>query len=192
MSSSGNHEQDHVERVSLYALQALPAGEVPAVEAQIAVCAECREELEALHRIIGSFVSWPTDVLRPPTPLWDRLAQRIAAETGQEPVSPAPRRSAEAEWEEVAPGLSVKLLATDAENHRVSMLVRLAPGTDYPPHGHAGIEELHLLDGELMIDDRKLHPGDYSRAEAGSVDRRVWSETGCTCVLITSPEDVLG
>ena len=191
MTSSANHGQDHVERVSLYALQALPADELSAVEAQIAACAECREELEALHPIIGSFVSWPTDVLRPPRPLWDRLAQRIAAETGQGPVSPAPRPPTAAEWEEVAPGISVKLLATDAENHRVSMLVRLAPGTDYPPHRHAGIEELHLLDGELMIDDRKLYPGDYSRAEAGSVDRRVWSETGCTCVLITSPKDVL-
>jgi len=191
MSSSGNHDQDHVERVSLYALQSLPAGEVPAVEAQIAACAECRQELDALRPVIGSFVSWPTDVLRPPTPLWNRLAQRIAADTGQEPVAPAPRRPTEAEWEEVAPGISVKLLATDPENHRVSMLVRLAPGTDYPPHRHAGIEELHLLDGELMIDDRKLYPGDYSRAEAGSVDRRVWSETGCTCVLITSARDVL-
>jgi anti-sigma factor ChrR (cupin superfamily) len=192
MSSSGNHDQDHVERVSLYALQALSAGELPAVEAQIAACAECRQELHALHPVIGSFVSWPIDVLRPPTPLWERVARRIAAETGQEPVSPAPRRPAEVEWEEVTPGISVKLLATDAENHRVSMLVRLAPGTDYPPHRHAGIEELHLLDGELMIDDRKLYPGDYSRAEAESVDRRVWSETGCTCVLITSPKDVLG
>ena len=191
MRSSANHDQDHVERVSLYALQALPAGEVPAVEAQIAACAKCREELDALHPVIGSFVSWPTDVLRPPTPLWDRLARRIAAETGQEPVSSGPQRPAGAEWEEVAPGISVKLLATDAENHRVSMLVRLAPGTDYPPHRHAGTEELHLLDGELMIDDRKLYPGDYSRAEAGSVDRRVWSETGCTCVLLTSAEDVL-
>jgi anti-sigma factor ChrR (cupin superfamily) len=191
MSSSGNHDHDHVERVSLYALQALPASEVPAVEAEIAACVECREELETLHPIIGSFVSWPTDVLRPPTPLWDRLARRIASETGQEPVSPVPRRSAETEWEEVAPGISVMLLATDAESHRVSMLVRLAPGSDYPPHRHAGIEELHLLDGELMIDDRKLHPGDFSRAEAGSVDRRVGSETGCTCVLITSAEDVL-
>ena len=191
MSPSSNHDQDHVERVALYALQALPAGEKPAVEARIAACAECREELNALQPVIGSFVSWPTDVLRPPTPLWDRLARRIAAETGQEPVSPAPRRPVEAEWEEVAPGISVKLLATDAEAERVSMLVRLAPGTDYPPHRHAGIEELHLLDGELMIDDRKLHAGDYSRAEAGSVDRRVWSETGCTAVLITSPKDVL-
>jgi anti-sigma factor ChrR (cupin superfamily) len=191
MRSSANHDQGHVERVSLYALQALPAGELPAVEAQIAACVECREELDALHPVIGSFVSWPADVLRPPTSLWDRLARRIAAETGQEPVSPAPRRPAEAEWEEVAPGVSVKLLATDAENHRVSMLVRLAPGTDYPPHRHAGSEELHLLGGELMIDDRKLYPGDYSRAEAGSVDRRIRSETGCTCVLITSPKDVL-
>jgi anti-sigma factor ChrR (cupin superfamily) len=191
MRSSANHDQGHVERVSLYALQALPAGELPAVEAQIAACVECREELDALHPVIGSFVSWPADVLRPPTSLWDRLARRIAAETGQEPVSPTPRRPAELEWEEVAPGVSVKLLATDAENHRVSMLVRLAPGTDYPPHRHAGSEELHLLDGELMIDDRKLYPGDYSRAEAGSVDRRIRSETGCTCVLITSPKDVL-
>jgi anti-sigma factor ChrR (cupin superfamily) len=71
------------------------------------------------------------------------------------------------------------------------MLVRLAPGVDYPPHMHAGVEELHLLDGELWIDERKLYPGDYNRAEPGTSDQRVWSETGCTCVLITSPGDVL-
>jgi len=42
-----------------------------------------------------------------------------------------------------------------------------------------------------MIDDKKLSPGDYNRAEAGSTDQRVWSETGCTCVLLTSTRDVL-
>jgi anti-sigma factor ChrR (cupin superfamily) len=71
------------------------------------------------------------------------------------------------------------------------MLVRLAPGTDYPRHRHAGVEELHLLHGELMIGDKKLYPGDYNRAEADTVDHRVWSETGCTCVLLTSTKDVL-
>jgi anti-sigma factor ChrR (cupin superfamily) len=91
----------------------------------------------------------------------------------------------------VAPGISCKLLATDTEQSRTSLLVRLAPGVDYPPHSHAAVEELHLLDGELWIDDRKLHPGDYNRAEPGSMDRRVWSETGCTCVLITSSRDAL-
>ena len=71
------------------------------------------------------------------------------------------------------------------------MLVRLAPGVAYPPHSHAGVEELHLLLGELWIDDKKLYPGDYNRAERGSADKRVWSETGCTCLLITSPSDAL-
>ena len=188
---STHDDQRHLEPVFLYALQALPSSEVPSVEAQISACPHCRQELETLRPIVGSFVSWPTDVLRPSASLWERLAQRIAAETGREPV-PAPlERRAEPEWEEAAPGIAVKLLATDTETMRVSMLVRLAPGTHYPPHRHAGVEELHLLHGELMVDDKKLYPGDYIRAEPGSVDHRVWSETGCTCVLLTSTHDAI-
>jgi anti-sigma factor ChrR (cupin superfamily) len=71
------------------------------------------------------------------------------------------------------------------------MLVRLAPGASYPGHTHAGVEELHLLIGELWIDERKLFPGGYYSAAPGTGDERVWSETGCTCVLITSIKDVL-
>ena len=189
-STSGRHDQDHVESVFLYALQALPPDERPAVETQIAACAECRRELETLRPTIDAFVTWPTDVLRPSASLWNRLARRVATETGREPV-PAPPGRGEPEWEDVAPGIACKLLATDTESGRVSMLVRLAPGGVYPPHRHAGVEELYLLDGELMIDERKLYPGDYNRAEPGTADQRVWSETGCTCVLLTSTRDVL-
>src|SRR5262245_21850443 len=95
------------------------------------------------------------------------------------------------EWEEAAPGIHVKILARNAENDSVSMLVRLDPGTDYPGHSQAGIEELHLLHGVLKVDDRTLYPGDFIHSEAGSVDRRVWSETGCTCFLVTSTKDAL-
>ena len=190
-SGSGSHDRDYPELVFLYALQVLPSSEIPVVEAHISACADCRQEMETLRPIIGAFVSWPTDVLRPSASLWERLARRIGAQTGQEAVVPAPQPRVEPDWEEAAPGLSYKLLATDTENDRVSMLVRLAPGTHYPPHRHAGVEELYLLHGELMIDDKKLYPGDYNRAEAGSADQRVWSETGCTCVLLTSTRDVL-
>jgi hypothetical protein len=51
-----------------------------------------------------------------------------------------------------------------------------------------------MIPERWMQDDsqtRKLYPGDYNRAEAGSADQRVWSETGCTCVLLTSTRDVL-
>jgi len=174
-----------------YAAQALAPSEVAAAEAHIAACADCRRELDSLRPVVDRLVSWPTDVLRPTTALQTRLALRIAEETGKQPVLPPARQWSEPEWEQVAPGIECKLLASDTENHRVSMLVRLAPGARYPAHTHAGAEELHLLDGELFIDGRKLVPGDYNYGAPGALDERVWSETGCTCVLITSTNDIL-
>jgi anti-sigma factor ChrR (cupin superfamily) len=166
--------------------------ELAAAEAHIASCPDCQRELESLRPVIDRFVSWPTDVLRPTTSLQARLARRIAEDTGKPPELPPPaRRWSEPEWEQVAPGIECKLLATDPERHRVSMLVRLAPGANYPAHTHAGVEELHLLDGELWIDERKLVPGDYNYGAPGAGDEHVWSETGCTCVLITSTKDIL-
>jgi len=173
-----------------YAAQALAPSEIAAAEAHIATCAHCQRELENLRPVVDRFVAWPADVLRPPTSLQARLARRLAAETGKPVPPPAPHWS-EPEWEQVAPGIECKLLATDTERHRVSMLVRLAPGASYPAHTHAGVEELHLLDGELWIDERKLYPGDYNYGAPGAGDQRVWSETGCTCVLITSTKDTL-
>jgi quercetin dioxygenase-like cupin family protein len=197
---------ERAERVAEYVLRALPPSERSAFETHIEQCPACRQELEALQPVVDAFVDWPIDILRPPTPLWPRLAQRIAADTdgdcdGESSAEPEARRPAafwtearwidEPEWKEVAPGISCKLLATDTVSERVSMLVRLAPGVAYPPHSHAGVEELHLLDGELWIEDRKLYPGDYNLCEPGTADDRVWTETGCTCVLVTSFSDVL-
>jgi len=177
--------------VFLFALQALPPREVAAVEAQISSCEDCRQEIETLRPIVRSFVGWSTDVLRPPESLWGRLAKRIASETATRPFIPPLEAPVKPEWEEAAPGIHVKILARNAENDSVSMLVRLDPGTDYPGHRHAGIEELHLLHGVLKVDDRTLYPGDFIHSEAGRVDHRVWSETGCTCFLVTSTKDAL-
>jgi anti-sigma factor ChrR (cupin superfamily) len=98
---------------------------------------------------------------------------------------------AEPEWSDVAPGIACKLLATDTERNRISMLVRLAPGTDYPPHRHDEMEELYMLHGELIVDGETFYPGDYRRAAAGAADHRVRSETGCTGVLVTSLADAI-
>ena len=174
-----------------HSLGALPEQEVPATETHIAGCADCQRELESLRGLTDRFVAWPTDLLRPASSLQARLARRIAEETGKAPVLPPAPAWREPEWQEVAPGIECKLLATDAERHRVSMLVRLAPGANYPAHTHVAEEELHLLDGELWIDERKLFPGDYNYGAPGAGDQLVWSETGCTCVLITSTKDIL-
>ncbi|NYF33508.1 cupin domain-containing protein [Sphingopyxis sp. JAI108] len=179
------------ELTSAYALQAQPVEETAIARAHIASCGDCERELESLRSVIDRFVAWPTDVLRPTRSLQERLALRIAEDTGADPVPPPARQWSEPEWEKVAPGIECKLLAADAERQRISMLVRVAPGASYPPHTHAGVEELHLLDGELWIDERKLLPGDYNYGPPGASDEHVWSETGCTCVLVTSTRDVL-
>ena len=152
MITDNRNPCEQSELTCAYALQALPASELPAIEAHIASCLDCQRELESLRPVVNRFVCWPTDVLCPTTSLQGRLALRIAEDTG---------------------------------------LVRLAPGASYPAHTHAGVEELHLLDGELWIDERKLVPGDYNYGAPGTDDHRVWSETGCTCVLVTSTEDLL-
>jgi hypothetical protein len=192
MTTPSGTDCDGTERVGEYALRGLPASDRSGFEAHVNECPECRRELAAIRPIIDAFVDWPTDILRPPTQLWERLAERVAFDPGREPsLEPEARWGGEPKWKDAAPGISCKLLATDVARERVSMLVRLAPGVAYSPHRHAGIEELHLLDGELWIDDRKLYPGDYNRAEPGTGDSRVWSETGCTCVLLASSSDIL-
>ena len=190
MSSFDRNRCEQSEVTCAYAAHALAASEAAAAEAHIAACPDCRREFESLRPVVDSFVAWPADVLRPTASLQAQLALRIAEETGKEPVLPPPQWF-EPAWGEVAPGIECKLLATDAERDRVSMLVRLAPGASYPAHTHAGVEELHLLDGELWIDDRQLFPGDYNYGPPGAGDDRVWTETGCTCVLVTSTKDTL-
>ena len=191
MNTSDRNRCGKSEVTCAYAAEALDPSEFAAAEAHIAACPDCQRELESLRPVVDGFVAWPTDVLRPAASLQAQLALRIAEETGKEPVPPPPPCWSEPEWEEVAPGIECKLLATDAERDRVSMLVRLAPGTSYPAHTHAEVEELHLLDGELWIDEKKLYPGDYNYGAPGVRDERIWSDTGCTCVLVTSTKDIL-
>jgi anti-sigma factor ChrR (cupin superfamily) len=180
------------ELVTALALGALPAPEVPAIKAHLTVCVACRGEYDSLQAVIEVLPAWPADTLKPDSSLWDRLASRIESRATPAGVaSSSGLLGDEPEWKEAAPGLSCKILSVDSAQDCISMLVRLAPGTNYPPHTHSGVEELHLLDGELWINDRKLRAGDYNRAEPGTTDLRVWSETGCTCILITSLQDRL-
>jgi anti-sigma factor ChrR (cupin superfamily) len=180
-----------VDLVDLYALGALSTHEAAPIVLHIASCAACRREYQSLQPVVKELPNWPSAEIHPSPFLWERLARRIRYEARADSNLRGFTDGRDTHWEQAAPGLQFKLLSTDTDCNRVSMLVMLEAGVDYPPHSHAGVEELHLLDGELWIDDRLLFPGDYHRAEAGTTDQRVWSETGCTCVLITSTSDSL-
>ena len=191
MTTPSKTSCEHSEATCAYAAGALADSEIAAELAHIVSCSECRHELVVLSQVVDSFVSWPTDILRPTQSLRAKLALRLVLGKGKAAALPSPGKWSEPEWEQVAPGIECKLLAIDAERKRVGMLVRLASGASYPAHTRAGTEELHLLDGELWIDQRKLLPGDYSCGAPGAGDKHVYSEMGCTCVLVTSTSDIL-
>ena len=191
-------KQTRCERRSLvasYVVAVLDSRDAELMAAHLAGCTEYQE----VSGCTDALTAWGIQELPLSTPLWERLVERIPhVPQKKAPASAAPAQSSsvahgwpEPQWKEAAPGITCKLLSTDGETDRVSMLVRLAPGISYPRHRHAGREELYLLEGELWIEDRKLQPGDYNRAEPGTSDHRVWSETGCMCLLITSPSDEL-
>jgi anti-sigma factor ChrR (cupin superfamily) len=191
MSGENEDACPKLERAHALALGAVSAAEAADARLHVQTCETCRDELETLRPVVAALADLPTDIVRP-SALWDRLAERIAGDANRRPGSSSYRTPSRTfPWKDVAPGISCKLLATDEASERVSMLVRLAPGVEYPPHRHSGIEELYLLSGELFIDEKKLYPGDYNIAQPGTADARVWSETGCTCVLMTSLEDEL-
>lgn len=199
--SEKNKRCEQTQLVASYALAVLDGTEASSMAAHLAECPECQREYDSIGGLSTALSAWRGQDLPRPAPLWDSLLQRISQSSQKQPPQKAPVAVASAaqsslaqdwpepQWQQAAPGITCKLLSTDDEKKVTSMLVRLAPGISYPPHRHAGVEELFLLEGELWIEDRLLFPGDFNRASPGTSDQRVYSETGCMCLLITSPLD---
>ena len=94
-------------------------------------------------------------------------------------------RAAAGEWLPVAPGVERKVLWE--RSGATSCMVRLAPGTSFPPHNHPIDEECVILQGSLRIgSDLLLRPGDFHVGLDGLEHETVSTEEGCLCFLRTA------
>ena len=89
------------------------------------------------------------------------------------------------------PGIEVRRLAADSARRMVTMMVRMAPGTSYPPHRHAADEECLVMSGELLVGTERLRAGDYQKAAKGSVHPVQSTDTGCALFITSSQDDEL-
>jgi anti-sigma factor ChrR (cupin superfamily) len=87
-------------------------------------------------------------------------------------------------WERVAPGIERKLLWQRGEAS--SCMLRVAPGTSFPGHGHPIDEECVILEGSLQIGDVLLKAGDFHVGLRGVEHELVSSDEGCVCFLRTA------
>jgi anti-sigma factor ChrR (cupin superfamily) len=97
--------------------------------------------------------------------------------------------ASEGAWQEMAPGVSAKILFLDRASRRATALVRMAPGSHYAPHRHAEAEELYVLEGGCFCGGRELRAGDYHRAEAETEHHDTSSDDGCLLLVISSPQN---
>jgi quercetin dioxygenase-like cupin family protein len=157
-------------------------------------CAVCAEEIRIVGELaVGVGIAAPAD---PPPSLREKLLGRL----GRAPRFPGIlmedhglliARSIELDWQPFSPGIDFKVLHTDTDRCYNTMLVRFAPGARYSPHRHTQVEHLFLLSGDLHVASVIMRPGDYCRAEPETLHGETFSETGCTALVMASPDDEL-
>lgn len=93
-------------------------------------------------------------------------------------------RAGSGDWETLAPGFERKVLWRSGQ--ACSSMIRLQPGTSFPPHEHPIDEECVVLEGSLRIGpDLLLRPGDFHVGLQGVRHGTVSTVTGALCFLRT-------
>ncbi|GAB1721196.1 MAG: hypothetical protein GDA65_00610 [Nitrospira sp. CR1.1] len=184
-------EQDLAELAALYALEALgDDAQREFTRALETASASTREDVAAFQNVVQE-LAFSGPAIPPPASLKERLMAQIA----REPQEPAEAtgftfvRSKGLAWQELAPGLLMKVLFHDQAAARTTMLLRLAPGGALIGHRHPQVEELYVLEGSCVCAGEFLQAGDYHRAEAGTVHPVTSSEQGCLALVMTSSKN---
>ncbi len=97
---------------------------------------------------------------------------------------PAPLRRYEiGPWRFLAPGLKISRIRTGRRENSKVLLLRAAPGTYLPAHGHGGEEYICVLKGSFSDQTGRYGPGDLAEADDALDHKpRVDSETECICL----------
>ncbi len=187
------------EQACLYAAGALPAAEEQAFEAQLAQNAELREFVSSMRETAAT-IALAAPQLAPPSGLKRKVLDAAAAKGGSvvaerqsTPVT-AGRKDpgfsfVEAHeskgWKQLpVPGAWIKFLSIEPAKGYAVLLGKLEAGVRYPAHFHEGAEEIYMITGDLHIGDRKLGPGDFHHADAGTSHPVNYSEEGCTLLAV--------
>ena len=183
------------ERASHYLAGLMTSEEAVAFEREVAAFSV--EEKEAFAQlsdtaslVVMASVPWAKAPASARAELMARAG--ITAETLESAPVPAPLDKwtylmNDEGWEPLPfPGARLKLLFAHPQGGHRAMLLELQPGVQLPEHPHAGHEECLILRGDLINEGRRLGPGDYVRAAAGTDHLDVYSEGGCLCLIIAS------
>lgn len=184
------------ERAALHALGCFDDEETRELEHHLREgCSECRAEVEAFAATAAD-LACAAGALDPPAELRSNLFQRVL---GRSPLASAPvlekdglhfiRTAGLSTPAWTAGGIEVHSLSVDRSRGYRTSLIRMQPGTELPVHRHAGVEESFILEGTLLVSGVSMGPGDYCRADPGTIHRNLFSPDGCVFIAVSSERD---
>jgi len=95
--------------------------------------------------------------------------------------------SDEGNWLDLGEGVLIKRLYMDNSSGLATSLVKMPAGASLPRHRHRGVEQFFILEGDCCVHGEKLGPGDYHRADTGSIHETTYTIDG-TMFLLVAPE----
>jgi putative transcriptional regulator len=182
------------------------AGRLPPVQALVVsthlpFCAQCRGAVRLGCDIGGALLAeMPADDMAP-----DALSRTLArldvtagsldttsgGQAGVELASGVPlplplQGMARMGWRWLAPGISrIALTIPGAARGERGYLLRVAPGTRLPEHGHSGWEATCVLSGSFTDSTGEYGPGDVAEMDAAGMHQPVSGlEEGCICLIV--------
>jgi anti-sigma factor ChrR (cupin superfamily) len=187
----GAHEMTDL--AVLYALGSLSQHEARSFEEHLADgCDTCRAELESFELTVQSIGLSASE--EPPARVRAALLASVSGKADQsndmtsEATPPfLSILSSEGTWQELIDGVLVKSLFVDPDSGMATSLVRMLPGTSLPVHQHLGVEQFFVIEGDCNVAGQRLGPGDYHRAEKGSIHHSTNTVNG-TLFLLIAPE----
>ena len=145
------------------------------------------EDLELpLAELASAGVDAPGPALR------DRIMARVLANEPSVPAGFVFSLAASDQWlPHPVPGIRMRVLSVNRDNGYATLLLDVAPGTRFPAHHHEGAEECYVISGAVYTWGRRLGPGDFLHADAGTDHGELWTDVGAQVILIVPPDDDL-
>jgi quercetin dioxygenase-like cupin family protein len=120
---------------------------------------------------------------------------RIMARVTEAPAPPAGftfRLAADDDWTaHPVPGIRMKVLSVNRRNGYSTLLLDVKPGTRFPAHHHDGDEECYVISGSVLTLGRRLGPGDFLHADAGTEHTELWTDEGAQVLLVVPPDEAM-
>jgi anti-sigma factor ChrR (cupin superfamily) len=145
------------------------------------------EDLELLLADLASAGAEP-----PARSVRDRLMARVLDDEPPVPPGFVFSLAARDRWlPHPIPGIRMRVLALNRESGYATLLLDVAPGTRFPAHHHGGAEECYVVSGSVYTCGRRMGPGDFLHADAGTDHGELWTGEGAQVLLVVPPEDYM-